>query len=77
MDAMQTLEGPPPRSVSTEVLGHAIRVDCDRARRIDQLDRERPDVLLAHAREFIRHAAALSRTIERGHVGSTGHTCHK
>ena len=60
----------PDHAITPEALAHEIRTDCDRAlRRLDQLSRERHDVLLAHAREFIRHAASLSRAIERGRLG--------
>ena len=61
----------PDHAITAQALAHEIRTDCDRAlRRLDQLSRERQDVLLAHAREFIRHAAALSRAIERGRLGA-------
>jgi hypothetical protein len=63
MSAIQT----PTRSPHppNQILAHQIRIDCDRAlRRLDRLDRERHDVLLDHARQLIRHAAALSREIE-------------
>jgi hypothetical protein len=65
MSASQTVERHAP-TVSTERLAHEIRVDCDRAlRRLDRLSQERDDVVLVHAREFIRHAAELSQAIER------------
>jgi hypothetical protein len=39
----------------------AIRLDCERAlRRLDALIDERDDVLLRHARRFIRHARELA-----------------
>jgi hypothetical protein len=42
-------------------LSDAIRLDCDRAlRRLDALIDERDDVLLRHARRFIRHARDLA-----------------
>ena len=56
-----------PPSITTRQLAHEIAVDCDRAlRRLDRLSGERRDVVLVHARQFIRHAAALSREIECG-----------
>ena len=65
MPTSQTVERQ-PRSVSAETLAHEIRIDCDRAlRRLDRLREERDDVVLVHAREFIRHAAQLSQAIER------------
>jgi hypothetical protein len=51
---------------TTHALAQEIWVECDRAlRRLDGLIHERHDVLLEHARAFIRHAASLSETIER------------
>jgi hypothetical protein len=42
-------------------LSDAIRLDCERAlRRLDALIDERDDVLLDHARRFIRHARDLA-----------------
>jgi hypothetical protein len=65
MSAMQTAAPPAPKP-HPEHLAHEIGVDCHRAlRRLDRLDSERYDVVLAHARQLIRHAAALSRAIER------------
>jgi hypothetical protein len=65
MPASQTVERHPP-TVRAETLAHEIRVDCDRAlRRLDRLSQEREDVVLVHAREFIRHAAQFSQAIER------------
>jgi hypothetical protein len=56
-----------PPAPGADELAHMIGVDCERAlRRLDRLDSERHDVVLAHARDFIRHAVALSRLIERG-----------
>ena len=57
---------PPPRTARNERLAHEIGVDCQRAlRRLDRLSSERHDVVLAHARQLIEHAAALSHAIER------------
>jgi hypothetical protein len=63
---MSAIQTPPRRPPATnQIVAQQIRVDCDRAlRRLDRLDRERHDVLLDHARQLIRHAAALSREIE-------------
>jgi hypothetical protein len=55
-----------PRELITSALAREIGVDCDRAlRRLDDLIAERDDVLLAHAREFVAHAAGLSGLIVR------------
>jgi hypothetical protein len=43
-----------------------IRISCERAlRRLDRLAGERDDVLLRHARELVRRAAALAALSER------------
>ena len=64
MRASHTAPAPAP-TVTPEQLAHEIGVECHRAlRRLDRLEGERPDVVLVHARQFIRHAAALSRAIE-------------
>jgi hypothetical protein len=55
-----------PRELSTAALAREIGVECDRAlRRLDGLIAERDDVLLAHARAFVAHAASLSEVIAR------------
>jgi hypothetical protein len=62
MSATQTVAHHP----DTAHLAHEIAQDCHRAlRRLERLNRERPDVLLAHARQLIRHAATLSHALER------------
>jgi hypothetical protein len=56
----------PAPSAITEQLAREIGSDCNRAlRRLERLQGERHDVVLAHARQLIRRAAALSRAIER------------
>jgi hypothetical protein len=65
MTATQTAL-PQRDSVDTGQLAQTIARDCDRAlRRLDRLNRERPDVLLAHARQLIQHAAVLSHALEQ------------
>ena len=65
MPTTQTTAAPAP-TARTEQLAHEIGVDCHRAlRRLDRLNSERHDVVLVHARQLIRHAAGLSRAIER------------
>ena len=64
MPTTHTAAAPAP-TARPEQLAHEISVHCDRAlRRLDRLDSERHDVVVLHARQFIRHAAALSRSIE-------------
>jgi hypothetical protein len=65
MPATQTAAAPEP-TAPTEQLAQEIGMDCHRAlRRLDRLNSERHDVVLVHARQLIRHAARLSRAIER------------
>jgi hypothetical protein len=55
-----------PRELNTVALAREIGVECARAlRRLDGLISERDDVLLAHARAFVRRAASLSEVIAR------------
>ena len=64
MPATHAAAAPAP-TARPKQLAHEIGVECDRAlRRLDRLESERHDVVLAHARQFIRHAAALSLAIE-------------
>jgi CMP-N-acetylneuraminic acid synthetase len=64
------IAAPPAPNLRTEELAREIAIDCDRAlRRLDRLNRERDDVMLVHARAFIRHAATLSHAIECGRLG--------
>jgi hypothetical protein len=59
-----------PRELSTPALAREIAVECDRAlRRLDSLLRERDEVLVAHARAFVRRAASLSELIVRAERG--------
>ena len=68
MNAQPTVAAPAP-SPRTEQVVREIALDCDRAlRRLDRLNREKDDVVLMHARAFIRHAAALSHALERGEL---------
>jgi hypothetical protein len=65
MPTTQTAAASAP-TAPTERLAHEISMDCHRAlRRLDRLNSERHDVVLVHARQLIRHAAGLSRAIER------------
>jgi hypothetical protein len=51
---------------ATDERSREIRVSCERAlRRLDRLAGERDDVLLRHARELVRRAAALAAASER------------
>ncbi len=71
MPATQTAVPPAP-NLRTEELAREIAIDCDRAlRRLDRLNRECDDVVLMHARAFIRHAATLSHAIERGGLAAS------
>jgi hypothetical protein len=58
----------PATTHASHDLSEAIRQDCDRAlRRLDALIDERDDVLLRHARRFVRHARELAIAQLREH----------
>ena len=64
MFATHAPAAPAPAAASAE-LAREIARDCRRAlRRLDRLEGERHDVVLVHARQLIRRAAALSHALE-------------